>query len=606
MRLVMTITLFTVLVSVQLPAQINGWQQQKSNTGQWLHGVDFIDSHVGWAVGESGTILKSTDDGAIWTFQNSSTIDPLRSVCFINADTGWVAGGCDGCSDGVILKTTDGGESWSVKDEGRDVACIQFTSALRGWAVGDGLVMQSTDGGESWTQQTIEGVDSWFESVCFVSDSIGWIGGYLPGTVLSTTDAGSHWQPQGSGIDVNDGVNGMYFLNRDTGWIAGFGFNDTGAVGFVRRTTDGGVTWTPQLTTPDLSFLSLAFTDGQHGWVVGSQGAIFSTTSAGLAWSAETSATDLQLDQIDARPGAGGWTVGLNGVILRKNFGTLKIRGTVPAAHNWNMISIPIVVGDSRKSLLFPQASSQAFQYGVSTGYQVSDVLENGKGYWLRFNDPQDVDIAGYALDTLSVSLQAGWNMVGGIGVDVPVSQIQQDPPGSVRAVFGYNTSYYTSTTVEAGRGYWFKANQDCQLTFKPGSMLARAGGSFINPDKLDKGVIPPPPPGGYSEQEERRDLPSSYALMQNYPNPFNPQTRIRFDLPEPGSVHLSIYTVLGQEIARLADGDMDAGQQSVLWNSRDDAGRPVPSGVYFYRIRISSSVSDKQFSEVRKLLLLR
>ncbi len=69
---------------------------------------------------------------------------------------------------------------------------------------------------------------------------------------------------------------------------------------------------------------------------------------------------------------------------------------------------------------------------------------------------------------------------------------------------------------------------------------------------------------------------PVSNSLYQNYPNPFNPSTQIWFGLSKPAHVRLVVYDMLGREISRLADEDMDAGYHSVSW----DAGN-VSSGVY-------------------------
>ena len=89
--------------------------------------------------------------------------------------------------------------------------------------------------------------------------------------------------------------------------------------------------------------------------------------------------------------------------------------------------------------------------------------------------------------------------------------------------------------------------------------------------------------------------LPSSYALSQNYPNPFNPTTTIQFAIPQPGSVTLTIFDVLGREIASLADGFRNAGIYSVTWNATN-----VASGIYFYRLNAGT------FTATKKLILLR
>ncbi len=85
------------------------------------------------------------------------------------------------------------------------------------------------------------------------------------------------------------------------------------------------------------------------------------------------------------------------------------------------------------------------------------------------------------------------------------------------------------------------------------------------------------------------------FALEQNRPNPFNPATTIAFELPEAGRVELSVYSAAGRRVAVLVDGDAIAGRHMATWNGTDETGRPVASGVYFFRLtRGSESVTRK------------
>jgi FlgD Ig-like domain len=84
------------------------------------------------------------------------------------------------------------------------------------------------------------------------------------------------------------------------------------------------------------------------------------------------------------------------------------------------------------------------------------------------------------------------------------------------------------------------------------------------------------------------------------YPNPFNPSTTITFSLAEPTYARLTIYGASGEIVRTLISGDLGGGMQRVQWNGRNDAGAPVASGVYFYRITADNKTSTK------KILLLR
>ena len=89
--------------------------------------------------------------------------------------------------------------------------------------------------------------------------------------------------------------------------------------------------------------------------------------------------------------------------------------------------------------------------------------------------------------------------------------------------------------------------------------------------------------------------LPSAYALGDNYPNPFNAETAIRFAIPAAGGVVLDIYNISGQLVARLMDGELQAGSYEIKWDGRDAEGESVGSGVYLYELRAGSFAASKQ-----------
>ncbi|MBI4535294.1 MAG: T9SS type A sorting domain-containing protein [Ignavibacteriae bacterium] len=90
-------------------------------------------------------------------------------------------------------------------------------------------------------------------------------------------------------------------------------------------------------------------------------------------------------------------------------------------------------------------------------------------------------------------------------------------------------------------------------------------------------------------------ELPTGYVLQQNYPNPFNPSTRISYSIPTAAQVRLSVYNMLGQEVASLVNEYRNAGTYEKAFSAQD-----LPSGVYFYTLRAGA------FSETRKMILLK
>ncbi len=100
--------------------------------------------------------------------------------------------------------------------------------------------------------------------------------------------------------------------------------------------------------------------------------------------------------------------------------------------------------------------------------------------------------------------------------------------------------------------------------------------------------------------------IPSKYKLSQNHPNPFNPATKITFLLPEATKAEMKIYNPLGQLIRTFEPINYIAGIHSVEWNGRDDFGRNVASGIYFYNLKATGSKDGSHFSETRKMILIR
>lgn len=91
------------------------------------------------------------------------------------------------------------------------------------------------------------------------------------------------------------------------------------------------------------------------------------------------------------------------------------------------------------------------------------------------------------------------------------------------------------------------------------------------------------------TDVEESDKLPNTFTLSQNYPNPFNPITTISYSIPKAGAVTISIYNIIGQQVARLDKGMQAAGEHSIKWDAKD-----YPSGIYFARLesgKLSQSI---------------
>ncbi len=99
--------------------------------------------------------------------------------------------------------------------------------------------------------------------------------------------------------------------------------------------------------------------------------------------------------------------------------------------------------------------------------------------------------------------------------------------------------------------------------------------------------------------------LPATFALEQNMPNPFYPSTTIRFSVPATAQVTVAIYNMLGQKVRTLTAGRIEAGYHQLVWDGRNDGGKPAASGVYFLQMRASAKNANAEFVRTRKLVLM-
>jgi photosystem II stability/assembly factor-like uncharacterized protein len=321
-----------------------GWVDQSgaANTLNNLHGVFFLDERNGWAVGDLGTILHTTDGGASWSPQTSnSTGYRLNGVAFVSPTSGYVVG-----SAGRLLFTTNGGSTWAPMtvstDGGKSLNAIRFQNSTHGWIVGNGgLILRTTNGGASWArvQPAVTAVDLY--DVSFPRYSVGgsapldpygygWAVG-ATGIILKSENFGQSWsiyQPYATSDALFGVVRVSKFEavaaganNRVLGTVADADtalwqlqagpapFTNFAAVAWpadgsrplavwaagtrpdmgqpaILASEDGGITWNEQALPPDApltggSIDALHFIDAYRGWAVGRNGLILHTVTGG-------------------------------------------------------------------------------------------------------------------------------------------------------------------------------------------------------------------------------------------------------------------------------------------------------------------------------------
>ncbi len=238
-----------------------------------------------------------------WVWQNPYPQgNEYGDVCFINENIGFLTDQ----EAGQILKTTDGGLTWSVKftpypdsQPGYyELYGIDFPDSMTGYAVGNfwgsawnqfyhALIMKTTDQGETWTFQYLGANSTWLYDVDFPQGNtqVGYAVG-RGGMILKTTNGGQNWTAQTSGTSYD--IKAVHFpVDVNTGYAVG-GNNTTTPV--LLKTTNGGANWNSQTSSANITYWSVCFVDNQTGYAggytlgSGGNGTIIKTTNGGSSW----------------------------------------------------------------------------------------------------------------------------------------------------------------------------------------------------------------------------------------------------------------------------------------------------------------------------------
>jgi len=263
--------------------------------GVILSGVAFADGKNATITGQVTLLmLRTTDGGVSWLPQKTGldyTHSPmLRDVTYPDANLG-IAIVFDPWSAPMIIRTTNGGADWNKQylpvDPWGGFYAVSFPTTDIGYLVGDqGAILRSGDGGVSWSLQD-SGVTEHVYDVSFADANTGFaIAGdrVLVGdttehryhqwsTILRTTDGGAVWTKLQTMDEVY--LDAVSVIDPDNATIVGAG-------GMILRTTDGGATWVPQISGTTENLHDVFFSDRNTGTAIGDNGVILRTTSGGF------------------------------------------------------------------------------------------------------------------------------------------------------------------------------------------------------------------------------------------------------------------------------------------------------------------------------------
>jgi photosystem II stability/assembly factor-like uncharacterized protein len=540
------------------------WEIISQGYTDHLSGIDFdIFTDYGYAVGNNGLILKTTDAGNTWLSEDSGTnydlydVEALYTCSYFDPDAVVVG------EYGTVRLSYSG--NWQQKnilttDKLYDIYLAGFTGQM--FVAGEwGRIWKTTNYGDNWSLKH-ENTSYHLHAIDFGTSQTGYAAG-MSGALLKTTDDGETW------FDISPGS--MYsFRGIDfrygRGWVVGLN-------GVIFRTTDGGETWIE--TLPKVTYETLnkvKFVDENRGWIVGDNGTILITSDGGENWYIQDSPSNGYLTSANFPENGIGWICGWDGAILHTTDGG----GTI-VFEIYERDALNLFIPD-------PGEVSDIIDVSINPGY-LDDYTLSGVTVIIDSVLHSDVSELLFLLthngitDTLiTVSEIADTNILHcslADAADVFISE--GEPP--------YEGSYkpHNPLSVFSGmdpNGIW---------TLKVVDMVSGNSGIlqswglklfFDNPTSVES---------------DYTVVPQKFEVYQNFPNPFNPSTTIRWQQPESGFVTLTIYDVLGREVTTLVNEELSAGKHEIIFESLS-----FSSGVYFYQIRAGN------FIQTKKMILLK
>lgn len=453
-----------------------------------------------------------------------------------------------------VYRTTNGGTSWYAPDGGTSLNGTPVATIGVSWtdpdiviagtgtgALGSGSLFQvfaSTSGGHSWTNVTGSLPDRYPTDISFdpANNSVAYItySGYGTPHVFKTTNKGQGWTDISSNlpdiphqcivVDPEDPA-GLY-VGTDLG---------------VFLTSDGGAHWTDfSEGMPPAMILDLVVSSGNGAlWAATFGNGIYQrplsrspqlallVPNGGELWASRQPQTILWSEKfldnvkLEYSPDNGSHWQTITASTPASSMSYAWIPPDTPTTHGlirisdaatgspsdtsngpftivfkpdlyggWNLVSVHLQAADYRKSALFPTALSPAYMY--SAGYIPKDTLRIGTGYWLKFAAPETLHITGDSIAVDTITITAGWNMIGSITSPVAVSTITQIPPGNISSeYFAYLGGYAIADTIEPHRGYWVKAKAGGRLVLSSiHGLSAGAGASRGVLDRLSSITI--------------------------------------------------------------------------------------------------------------------
>jgi len=332
-------------------------------------GIQFVNKDTGWAVGNLGALIKSTDGGQSWTVIQTNTTKPILKVRSFNGQIVIASG-----FDGLILRSTNAGETFTqiTSDVTGDMWGLQMLNDTLGWACGNvNSLIKTTDGGQSWQRIFTPGYTSDYWWLEFLNENYGFIAGN--GYVLRTTNGGINWDiiPAGDSyplfcLDVIDSLH-----------IAAAGYGGTNYSAKNLYSSDGGNNWIVGDTLTTEAVNCIQYVNPDTGYLVMTNVSARKTTNRGQDWTGIVAGGEYEMQFFELANV--GYSVGTG----------LRISKTENSFENWQRL----VINDNFSDVFFINEEVGFAVSGVLSVFQGLYKTTNGGTHWEGVAGPSGQDI---------------------------------------------------------------------------------------------------------------------------------------------------------------------------------------------------------------------
>jgi hypothetical protein len=561
-----------------------------------------VDNDKIFAGTDKDGVYISTDDGLTWTSANNGL--PLSNILTLAINGNTVMAGTNG--EGVYL-TTDSGTNWNASSIGiintSIDAMLLHGNYLFSAAGNEGIYLSSNDG-SSWSHLNNGITGTYIYSLASGGNNL-FAGTRMSGIIMST-DNGAGWSSANNGLSLWNAENFISLCAMGENVITGT------YEGHVYLSSNSNINWkcigefgsarsinAITVIGNDI-FAAIGQGNGSGGvWRTTDLGANWTEINTGLfslndVWDITTSGNNLLARVTGNNPGEAGIFISTdNG----NNWNQVKINGAAltgkgPLSVSGNIIFYGSLYYSTDNGVTWNISATDELSGRTVNAIAISDTKvfagTNGAGVWSRLQSGVlPVELTSFTVNVKQNSIVLNWKTATELNNHGFEIERAADNDASATAkweVIGFVTGSgnsnstkeysYTDTKITGNGKFIYRLKQiDVSGNFK------------------------------YSPEAEIRVnlAPKDYTLENNYPNPFNPSTVIKYSLPYESKVKLTVYNTLGVKVQELVSEVQPAGTHDFRFNATG-----LSSGVYLYTIEASSLDGKGNFSNTKKMILMK